>query len=157
MSLRLSESDLHGSNRALWAAVVLQVKNDIESEALDSLDYAQAVAFVTGSGSWIESRLAIADMLELHPDDIVRMGRDWIAARRLKEGLPEDSESTAQTVDSTQAHYAVSTNHASVAPLPVTRPARVPATAPKRVRAWRMKSEINPFNPFRHQVAARSA
>jgi hypothetical protein len=73
--------------RDLWVAVVLQAKDDIENEPLESNDFAQAVAFFIGSGSWVQNRTAIADYLDLHSDDLEKMGRRCINARRLAEGL----------------------------------------------------------------------
>jgi hypothetical protein len=76
----------HVQHRALWSAVVLQARADIESEDRDGYDYAQAVAFFTGSGDWARSRQSIADCLELHPDDLMRLGKAAIAARCLRDG-----------------------------------------------------------------------
>jgi hypothetical protein len=73
-------------HRALWVAVVMQARADIESEDRDGYDYAQAVAFFTGSGDWARSRQSIADCLELHPDDLMRLGKAAIAARCLRDG-----------------------------------------------------------------------
>jgi hypothetical protein len=73
-------------HRALWVAVVMQARADIESEDRDGYDYAQAAAFFTGGGDWARSRQSIADCLELHPDDLMRLGRAAIAARRLRDG-----------------------------------------------------------------------
>lgn len=81
-----SESDR--DTVALWAAVVLQARLDIEMEPLDSIDYAHAVHFFTGRGEWAQSRATIADFLNMHPDDVERSGRTCIDQRRAREGLP---------------------------------------------------------------------
>ena len=73
--------------RNLWVAVVLQAENDIETEPLDSIDFAQAVAFFIGTGDWVQNRVVIGDYLDLHRDDLERLGRRCINARRLAEGL----------------------------------------------------------------------
>jgi hypothetical protein len=73
-------------HRALWVAVVMQARSDIESEDRDGYDYAQAAAFFTSGGDWARSRQSIADCLELHPDDLMRLGRAAIAARCLRDG-----------------------------------------------------------------------
>jgi hypothetical protein len=78
------------SYRALWSAAVMQAKADVEHQPFESIDYDQAVAFFIGGGAWAESRLALADCLELHPDDLERVGRRCIAARRELEGLPPE-------------------------------------------------------------------
>jgi hypothetical protein len=79
-------------HRAFWSAVVLQAHHDIKTEPLRSTDYEQAVAFFTAPGEWRDSLGAIADMLDLHPDDLARTGTKAIKARRLAEGLPEIEE-----------------------------------------------------------------
>jgi hypothetical protein len=79
-------------HRAFWSAVVLQAHHDIKTEPLRSTDYEQAVAFFTAPGEWRDSLGAIADMLDLHPDDLARTGTKAIKARRLAEGLPEVEE-----------------------------------------------------------------
>jgi hypothetical protein len=73
--------------RSLWIAVVLQAKTDIENEPLDSIHFAKAVAFFIGSGAWAENRVAVGDYLDLHRDDLERLGRRCINARRIAEGL----------------------------------------------------------------------
>src|SRR3954468_22279752 len=90
----MSSIDLHrkptqdeGAYRGLWGAVVLQAKADIQTEPLRSLEFEQAVAFFTGGGDWVQTRTAIADFLELHRDDLERMGRRCINERRAAEGL----------------------------------------------------------------------
>jgi hypothetical protein len=78
------------SYRALWSAAVMQAKADVEHQPFESIGYDQAVAFFIGGGAWAESRLALADCLELHPGDLERVGRRCIAARRQLEGLPPE-------------------------------------------------------------------
>jgi hypothetical protein len=73
--------------RNLWVAVVLQAKEDVENAPLHSIDFAQAVAFFIGSGDWVQNRTAIGDYLDLHRDDLERMGRRCINQRRVSEGL----------------------------------------------------------------------
>lgn len=73
--------------RALWSAVVLHAVADIDSEHYRSLEYSEAVAFFTAArGPWAESRQAIADCLNLHTDDLTRLGRAAIEARHLRDG-----------------------------------------------------------------------
>jgi hypothetical protein len=74
--------------RALWSQVVLQAKQDLEAEQLGSVLYGEAESFFLGAGQWAETRAAIATMIDLHADDLTRLGRATIAARRLEEGLP---------------------------------------------------------------------
>ena len=74
--------------RALWAQVVLQAKEDLEGEPVGSILYDQAAAFFVGPGHWAESRMAIAELLEMHGDYLFKSGTRWIAARRAREGLP---------------------------------------------------------------------
>jgi hypothetical protein len=76
--------------RALWSAVVLQARVDIDYAEYDTTLYDTAVAFFLGAGEWGESRQHIADLLELHPDDLTRLGREAIAARHLRDGVPPE-------------------------------------------------------------------
>jgi hypothetical protein len=74
--------------RDLWAAVVSQAADDINTEDYRSVDYALAVSFFIASGEWAASRQAIADCIELHVSDIERLGRAAIAARHVRDGAP---------------------------------------------------------------------
>jgi hypothetical protein len=74
--------------RDLWAAVVTQAADDINTESYRSVEYNQAVSFFTASGDWAKSRQAIADFMELHVNDIERLGRTTIAARHACDGPP---------------------------------------------------------------------
>ena len=82
----MSASGTHQSYRILWAQVVLQAKADVEQQPIDSVLYDQAAAFFVSGGSWAESRGIVADVLDMHPDDLVRQGQHWIAERRRQEG-----------------------------------------------------------------------
>jgi hypothetical protein len=133
--------------RALWAAVVLEARDDIAAEPIGSVRYSEAVSFFTGGGEWAQSRADIAGMVELHGDDLRRCGERWIRARRLKEGLPE------------------------VEPPPMPAPARVPASKryvlaeppprkqalevandtgrkPRGIKSHGKAWKFNPFNPL---------
>src|ERR1700750_1217401 len=82
-----AKTDPHAHHKALWTAVVLQARADIESEPLDSTNYAQAVALFLNDGDWAESRTAIADQLGLHGDDLRRLGRQAVSEGRQREGI----------------------------------------------------------------------
>jgi hypothetical protein len=73
--------------RDLWGAVVLQAKEDIENAQLDSIEFTQAVAFFISSGEWAKNRTAIGDFLDLHRDDLEKLGRRCINERRVSEGF----------------------------------------------------------------------
>lgn len=76
-------------DRNLWAAVVIQARDDLDTENYLSVVYGEAVAFFTDRyGAWAESRQCIADQLDLHPDDLMRAGRSAITARSLRDGGP---------------------------------------------------------------------
>ena len=85
------------SYRILWAQVVLQAKADLENEEIGSILYNQAAAFFVSRGEWAESRLIIADCLEMHPDDLTKCGERWIAERRAKEGLAPEPKRPARS------------------------------------------------------------
>lgn len=146
---------LQWAERALWAAVVLQVKADIEGEPLGSVTYSQAVEFLTGGGAWRESRGAIADMLDLHADDISRMGRQWIA-RRQQDALPPGAGPPApQPVPTAPSPPPIPS---SPQPPPASPPAvRCPVELPRPLqpRKWRNGCGVNPFSPFRHSMTLR--
>ena len=55
--------------RALWSQVVLQAKQDLETEQPGSVVYGKAESFFSGSRQWAETRDAIATMIDLHADD----------------------------------------------------------------------------------------
>lgn len=74
--------------RGLWVAVVLQALEDIEVESYHSVDYTQSVLFFLGTGPWSQWRMEVAAMLDLHGDDLARVGRAGIAARHLREPPP---------------------------------------------------------------------
>jgi hypothetical protein len=74
--------------RALWIRVISQAQEDLEHEPAKSILYDEAAAFFVGSGHWAEARAVIADLLEMHPDNLLRCGQRWIAARRKRDGLP---------------------------------------------------------------------
>jgi hypothetical protein len=76
------------AERELWAAVVLQAQADLDGEAYGSVLYAQAEAFFVGAGPWGASRAEVADRLDLHGDDLRRLGRATLAARALRDGPP---------------------------------------------------------------------
>jgi hypothetical protein len=83
----------HGKERpcrALWIGVVTQAQEDLEHQPTRSIIYDEAVAFFVGSGHWAESRAVIADLLEMHPDNLLRCGQRWIAARKKRDGLPAE-------------------------------------------------------------------
>lgn len=86
------------SAHSLWAAVVMRAVYDIEAAELDSTTYEQACSFFTAPGEWAESRLAIADCLGMHTDDVARIGKRAIVARRLAEGLPLELEKLVPVV-----------------------------------------------------------
>jgi hypothetical protein len=125
------------SYRLLWAQVVLQAKADLENEPIGSIIYNQAAAFFVSRGEWAESRLIVADCLDMHPDDLKRCGERWIADRRRREGLAPEPE---QAPRSAQAR-----------PLPrlVASPARE-----KIGRKARPAVRSNPFIPFQEHAAA---
>ena len=143
MSLCNNEAGSTGS-RALWSAVVLQAKGDIEAEPINSVEYAQAVAFFTGGGEWAHGRANIADFLDIHPDDLERCGRRWIAARRQQEGLPAETPRLLHAAQPTRLK----------APLNLAGLVAIPALSQRKHRAAADKPERpNPFNPFRRHAS----
>jgi hypothetical protein len=74
--------------RVLWSEVVLAASADIVSEPYGSIDFTDAEAFFTAGGSWAESRETIAAFLELHVDDLTRLGRRVLAERWAREVPP---------------------------------------------------------------------
>ncbi len=125
------------SYRLLWAQVVLQAKADLENEPVGSIIFNQAAAFFVSRGEWAESRLIVADCLDMHPDDLKRCGERWIADRRRREGLPAEPEQTARPANTR----------------PLRRLVAVPA-GERSARKARPAARSNPFNPFREQAAA---
>lgn len=135
--------------RALWLSVLLQAKEDLRDEPIDSIDYNAAVAFFTGGGEWTIARRDIADLLEIDPDALRRLGHRWVGERRLAEGLaPEPVRAATPAVPRAEPRP-VPKLIASSPPAP-TRP---PEALPRRVsrgghRSW----EKNPFHPLMRQL-----
>jgi hypothetical protein len=124
--------------RGLWGAVVLQARDDIQSEPLRSNEYAQAVAFFTGGGEWANTRTMIGDFLDLHRDDLEAFGRRSINERRMSEGLdvlPLPEQPPVRTAPSWTVEQ-VSARQSTPEPAPPPRALRPPA-----------QGRINPFFP----------
>ena len=83
----MSDVETQQSYRVLWAQVVLQAKADLENEPIGSIIFNQAAAFFVGRGDWAQSRVIVADCLNIHPEALSRCGERWIADRREREGL----------------------------------------------------------------------
>jgi hypothetical protein len=125
--------------RVLWAQVVLQAKADLENEPIGSILFNQAAAFFVSRGEWAESRVVVADCLEMHPDDLTRCGERWIADRRRREGLEPEPKRVSRAAE----------------PVQLPRLVAVPAPEANRRRARRTAAPTsNPFDPFRERVAA---
>jgi hypothetical protein len=123
----------HLRYRGLWGAVVLQAKADIQSEPVDSIEYAHAVAFFLGAGAWERMRTVIGDFLDLHGDDLKAFGRRCISQRRAAEGLDPLPERRA----SRAAAPLVTPIRPAADPIPLPKPA--PSRPPAR--------RVNPFFP----------
>lgn len=117
--------------RALWAAVVLQAVEDVRSTVIGSIEFDHAAAFLTATGAWAESRAAIADCLDCHPDQILRSGARYVAERRVAEGLP-----------------AVAAVPALVVLPPPSRPSASHAVTRRILSGWQQRGERNPFAPL---------
>jgi hypothetical protein len=74
--------------RDLWIAVVSTAHEDIETGHYRSVDYSQSVSFFTEpTGTWAEWRTRVAEMIDLHGDDLKRLGERAITAREASEAL----------------------------------------------------------------------
>jgi hypothetical protein len=124
--------------RVLWGQVVLQAKDDLEREPIGSLLYNQAAAFFLNRGEWAESRAAVADCLHMHPDDLSRSGKRWIAERRSREGLPPEPT--------------VPPNRSTQTPLPTLVATMAPQQEVRKRRHERPHRADNPFSQFRRKA-----
>ena len=115
--------------RALWVHVVTQAKDDLESEPINSIPYDDAVAFFAGSGQWATTRAFIADLLGMHPDDLFRSGQQWIAARRKRDGLPQQEPRLPPALDPPSTAQ-------PLLPRPVARPGYMPKPPAARRGDW---------------------
>lgn len=165
--------------RELWAAVVLQARDDVQQEPFDSVAYTAAAAFFASPGDWASSRQAIADCLALHVDDLTRMGRRALNLRRAEHGLAPlalvDPPGAATPLAKGPIPRKPPPRRQPFVPqiLPPTPkpPAEPPAAAPgPKPRKGRLKLTIdeirarsavvsarraaanNPFNPFRRRA-----
>lgn len=73
--------------RALWAAVVQQAIDDLDTDR-NSLEHTDAVSFFTSGGEWRQARIDIADRLGIHADDLERCGRRIMAELGIAEIIP---------------------------------------------------------------------
>lgn len=125
-------SDAQGC-RALWSQVILQARWDLAQCAVGSKSFEQAAAFFVEDGQWGDSRTAIAEMVDLHPDDLTRMGRLLIDKRRAEDRFPLPIQA-APALDLEPVPEPVAVAAEPIA-LAVPRGAR--------------KAGISPFSPFR--------
>jgi hypothetical protein len=140
----------HARYRGLWGAVILQAKADIQTEPMGSIDFNQAVEFFTGGGAWARTRTAIGDYLDLHGDDLERLGRQYINRRLLAEGL-EPLAGRKPAVTAPKTVQARSTELRLVAARPTAAPLEpAPPAPPPRREARR----VNPFFPRGIYVSA---
>jgi hypothetical protein len=155
------------SYRSLWVQVVLQASDDIDTGNDQSRDYHEAVAFFTHDGQWGRSRQEIADRIDLHPDDLKRLGRAVIKARHARDGVPPviDREVCDPKIHNPRDRdYWVSQflTKQTLAAMVQTMPEPdvlllVPApVAAKGRRKWSPRS-VNPFNPFLRHATDISA
>ena len=70
---------------SLWVSVLRQALDDLENEPLHSASFGEAQAFFTGAGSWGESRRTVGDFLQMHPDELKRIGERHLKARLARE------------------------------------------------------------------------
>jgi hypothetical protein len=131
--------------QALWSQVVLQAKDDVETSLFGSVEYQQAADFFVGTGNWAEARTSIAEMVDLHPDDLTRLGRQLINLRRDQEGLPP------LIINQTPVMAALPI------PLPVLFATMPPPPSPRESQPsarhrhiYGGAGRINPFSRFRH-------
>lgn len=73
--------------RDLWSAVLLRAIHDLEEEDITSGIFVEAQAFFL-EPSWLVSRQLVADMLDLHPEEVTRVGLKVINRRRAEAELP---------------------------------------------------------------------
>lgn len=156
-------------DRNLWGAVVLKAHDDLDTAKYGSSHYITAKSFFTASGKWAESRQAIADELELHPDDLMRLGRATLAARHLRDGPEPVSVSAGirPQCATTSRPAPRLTNPAPAGPKPswptITatmpapepqkpkrrpgRPRKVPAAVPPTAKPARQERRLTPPQP----------
>lgn len=87
------------AERDLWLAVVMQAREDLLTESTDSLIYGEAHSFfLARTLAWVQRREEIADCLDLHSDDLTRLGRATLAARAAQPQLVSPSTAEITTV-----------------------------------------------------------
>jgi hypothetical protein len=134
---------LDESERTLWLAVLALAVDDVRSCALDSVEYAQAVEFLTGHPA---NRSEIADLLGMSADRIRRAGEHAVRARRLAEGLPEVVPAPQPKPKPAAPAYVPPVNRSND-----NRPIATAATVRRRPYSG------NPFSPFRRAAQPLSA
>jgi hypothetical protein len=78
----------NGGCLLLWAAVIHQALEDLDGQPYGSVTHDEAVAFFTRTGPWGGMREEIADRVDLHADDLRRIGQSRITARTAREPSP---------------------------------------------------------------------
>jgi hypothetical protein len=128
--------DRYEGDRALWAAVVAQARDDIAELPIGSTDYNAAVAFFTSPAAyWRHGRDEVGDHLGLTGETLRVAGTAWVIARRRKEGLPDHPPVPARTAK-------------VEAPAPAPAPLVVPPDLASLLRVrHRREPRANPFHP----------
>lgn len=126
-------------DRDLWAAVVLQARDDVAELPIDSVEYLSAVSFLTSETRyWRAARADIAAHLLLHGDDIRRAGLKWVNARRLAAGLEDPAPPPARVIEPVAAAAAPPADVADYRPL----------------AGWARRRRLPEQNPFARRFAA---
>jgi hypothetical protein len=155
------------SYRSLWVQVVLQARDDIDTKHYRSHVYHEAVAFFTHDGPWGQSRQEIADRIDLHRDDLKRLGRAAIKARHARDGAPPVIERETRDPEVRDLHDrnywgAQFLNKKTLEAVVHTVPEPdalllVPAPVAAKGRPKWSPRSVNPFDPFRMQSTNLSA
>jgi hypothetical protein len=141
------------ADRALWAAVVAQARDDVADEPFGLTEYRQAEAFLTAdSAYWHEARAQVAAHLGVHGDDIRRVGLRLVNARRLKEGVsPLVTQAPQPSLGPRLPTQRVSRPAPAVPPVQLPRLVATFKPEPERKRStrnWRSRWKFNPFLPL---------
>jgi hypothetical protein len=134
--------------RALWAAVVLQAKEDVRNAAFDSLIYNDAEAFFVGGGDWRYSRAHAAEQLDMEPERLAKLGRSWVNKRRLAENAPARDAKPAVQYTPMPMRMPPQEPVRAISANPELTHERLAATNRASARRWK-RGDGNPFNPFR--------
>lgn len=138
----------HG-DKVLWMAVVQQALDDLDYEPYGSQLHASATAFFLRGDDWAASRAAIADQIELHPDDLRRAALRHIAERQARDPAPAPRPPGVTARPPACRAVATTVERPACSNPPPVPPSRCTPPPPSRAQPPRPVASGFQFDPWR--------